>query len=90
MNRNGFLALCAVTVIAVALAAFTILRQPSVRSADVAGEPLFPGLTSKLATLKWVVVKQADGELTFDWDGKNWVARDRNNYPAEDGKVAGV
>ena len=67
-----------------------MLRQPSLRSADATGEPLFPGLTNQLTALKSVAIKQADGDLTFDWNGKNWVVRERKNYPAEDGKVAEV
>ncbi len=90
MTRKGFLALCLVTAVFVALAAVGILSQPRLRSPDVAGEPLFPGLAQKLGSLKSVVVKQADGDLTFDWDGKTWVVRDRKNYPADGDKIAGI
>ncbi len=90
MHRNSFFVLLAATVVVTGLAIATVLHQPALRSADVSGEALFPGLTNKLASLKSVVVKQADGDLTFDWDGKGWVVRDRKNYPAEDAKVAEV
>jgi hypothetical protein len=90
MTRNGFLILCGAALVGLALAVFAVLRQPSLQAADVAGEPMFPGLAERLNGLKTVTVRQADGDLTFDWDGKAWVARDRKNYPADGEKIAGL
>jgi hypothetical protein len=87
MTFKGFLVLCAVTVVAIALAAFSVLHEPTTRPPDTLGEPVVPGLADHLKGLKTVIVKQADGDFTFDWDGKAWVARDRNNYPADDQKI---
>lgn len=87
MTRNGFLALCIVTAVTVILAVVSVLHEPRMSAANVAGDPVFPNLAQKLADLKTVVVKDANGDFTFDWTGKNWVSRDRKNYPADDQKV---
>ena len=51
---------------------------------------MFPGLAEKLSSLKTVVVKQSDGDFTFDWNGKGWSFRDRQNYPADGEKLNGI
>ncbi len=90
MSRNGFLGLCAATVIALALAVLAVARQPTIRSADLTGEPVLPGLADRLNGLKSVVVKGSEGTMTFDWDGKSFVARDRGGFPADTEKLSGL
>lgn len=90
MSRNSFIGLCLATVIALALAVLSVMRQPTIRSADLTGEPVLPGLADRLNGLKSVVVKGSDGTMTFDWDGKTFVSRDRGGFPADTEKLSGL
>ena len=88
MTRTGFLALVVAAVLAVALVLASVARRPAVRSADVVGTSVFPGLTHRLNGLNSVVITSKDGTVTLDVNGKAWTVRERDGYPADGGKVA--
>jgi len=90
MTRNGFLALCATTVLVIGLVIFSIVKQPRSGNGPAVGTPMFPGLTAKLSTLKTVVIRSKNGDVNLDWDGKVWTVRDRFAYPADVAKIAGL
>lgn len=87
MNIKSFQILSVVTVIAVALAAFSIARQPKFESSDVAGERVFPALTNDLNKLKTVVVRHREGTASLDRSNGTWLVRERDNFPADAKKV---
>lgn len=87
MNRNTFIGLAAVTVVAVVLAVLAIGSRPSFESSDVAGERLFPGLVNDLNRLRTVTLRHKDGTFSIDRVGDGWVLRERDNYPVDAEKV---
>jgi len=90
MSKKSFLALCAVTLIAVAMAIFSAAGRPQLESSDAQGERIFPNLVNDAETLKTVAVRHGGETVSLDWDGKTWRVRERGNYPADGGKVTGL
>ncbi len=90
MTFKTFGALCVATILAVALAVVTVLQQPRLEANDKQGERLFPSLEKDVARLKSVVVSHGGESTHFDWDGKTWHARERDNFPASAEKLNGL
>ena len=90
MGRIGFVGLAVAAVISSVLVVATAELRMGVRPSDVAGELLFPHLTDRLNTLRSVVVKHKGHEVALDLNGATWVARDRDGYPADAGKIASL
>ncbi|MCB2109298.1 MAG: DUF4340 domain-containing protein, partial [Rhodobacteraceae bacterium] len=88
MTMKTLWGLCAVTVAAIVLAIVAVNSQPSFKSSDTAGEPVFPTLTNDLNRLATVVVQSKEGTYTLDFDGTSWTFRDRGGYPADGSKIA--
>lgn len=88
MNTKPFLSLCAVTAVAVVLAIISVGSQPSYESADAKGEMLFPTLVNDINRLKTVVVRSKEGTYNLDLNDQGWQFRERDNYAADDKKIA--
>jgi len=90
MNQKSFTILCAAAGFAVVLAVVAMLGQPRFESTDTQGESLLPTLVQDSERLKTVVIRQFGETLSLDWDGKNWRARERNNFIANSEKVSAL
>lgn len=90
MTKQSFVALCVVTVIAVALAIFSMSGRPQLEAGDALGERVFPNLVKDAEALKTVSIRHGGETLSFDWDGKMWRARERGNYPADPEKLTAL
>lgn len=88
MNMKSFYALCGATAVAVLGAIAVIAAQPSYESPDAKGELLFPSLLADINKLKTVTVKTKDGTYTFDLNEGGWQFRERDNYGADEKKIA--
>jgi hypothetical protein len=88
MSQKSFLALCATTAIAVILAIVVVAAQPRYESPDAQGERLFPSLLAQVNQLRTVTVKSHAGTYNFDLGENGWQFRERDNYPADDKKIA--
>lgn len=87
MTKKTFYSLFAATGIALLLAVFVVARQPSFQSADVSGALVFPKLVNELNSLKTVVIRSKEGTFNLDFDGRNWMFRERGGYLADEKKV---
>ncbi|MBL8645461.1 MAG: DUF4340 domain-containing protein [Rhodospirillaceae bacterium] len=88
MSMKSFLVLCAATVAAVIVAILVVAAQPSYESPDAKGELVFPNLVASINTLKTVSVKTKDGTYTMDLNEGGWQFRERDNFAADDKKIA--
>ena len=90
MTKKTFTSLCAATGLAVVLAVVAMLGQPRFEATDSQGESLLPTLVQDSERLKTIVIHQYGETLSLDWDGKNWRARERNNFIADKEKVSNL
>lgn len=85
MKARSFLALCAVTVVAVAVTVFA--RSPAPPEVSGIGEKLFPDLAGRLDQVAALKVEGPDGTVTLELGDGGWVVREREGHPASFEKI---
>jgi hypothetical protein len=88
MSPRGFVILLVVTVLA-AIGAIVMAVQPAASDTDaVAGDPMFPALSQKLADAGEISVTTPQYTITWKRQGDGWVSPERGDYPAHKGTVS--
>ena len=88
MSPRGFVILLVVTVLA-AIGAIVMAVQPATSDTDaVAGDPMFPALSQKLADAGEISVTTPQYTITWKRQGDGWVSPERGDYPAHKGTVS--
>jgi hypothetical protein len=78
-------------IITVALIGVAILMSQQKESVSPqTGQPVFPGLMSKINEVSELVVKAQSGTMTIVRDGESWNVKEKHNYPANMGKIRDV
>jgi len=89
VSRRGFLALCLVTLAAVAgAAALELVRSPADRP-TLAGERVFPALADKLDQVARIAVVTPEARFTLARaeDGEGWISPSAGGYPVRAARV---
>ena len=90
MQRRGLILLAAGAVILAALAVWTLAAGERGVSAAASGEQAFPGLAGRLGEVATVELSREGFAATFVRKGDSWVAVEKGDYPAADGKIRQV
>jgi hypothetical protein len=89
MSFRAFIVLAAVTLVAVAGAAWAVVAEHFASSGqDLAEAPLFPALADNAGAVERVAIKAPNYELTVERRGDEWVASELGDYPTKAGPVA--
>ena len=89
MNTKRFPIIAGIAIVAIAIAAFLVLRRAPEAEGSLVGGPVIAGLADKLNDVSTVRFVKA-GEttlLTLQREGKGWAVVERDGYPADDAKV---
>lgn len=87
MSPKAFAALAVATGVCILLALGAVLsRDRPVTSIETSG-PLFPDLIQHANEAAAVRVTSADGQLTIERKGNDWVLKERGGYPVDSDKV---
>jgi hypothetical protein len=88
MQPRAWIALLAVTVVAVAGAVYSSMERDATTAVRGAEEPLFPGLEGRINDVAGVTVKGAERTLTIRRaEGGGWVMAEKHDYPVSADKV---
>lgn len=78
-------------IITVALIGMAILMSQQKETAlPQTGQPVFPGLMSKINEVSELVVNVQSETMTIVRDGESWNVKEKDNYPANMGKIREV
>jgi len=78
-------------IITVALIGMAILMSQQKETAlPQTGQPVFPGLMSKINEVSELVVNVQSETMTIVRDGESWKVKEKDNYPANMGKIREV
>ncbi len=78
-------------IITVALfGAAVLVSQQKETAPSQTGQPVFPGLMSKINEVSELVVKAQSGTMTIVRDGESWSVKEKHHYPANMGKIRDV
>ena len=88
MSSRVFLALVAITVLALVAAVVVALQQPTAAPVRYVDEPAFPALRTDPDAVAKVVLTTPDGSFTLVREtGDRWAALERFGYPVDSDKV---
>ncbi len=87
MRPRHFSILCGVTLVAVVVAGWMVASRPSIESSDFDGTLAFSGLVDSLNDLKTIKIRHKDGTFNLQSTDSGWVFVERDNYPAQPGKI---
>lgn len=85
MKARTFIALAAVTVLAVAAVVF--IRPPVPAAVSGAGEKLFADLPARIEGAATLIVRGAHDTVTLERGERGWTVRERGGYPASFEKI---
>jgi cytochrome c556 len=89
MNTKRFPIIAGIAIVAIAIAAFLVLRRAPEAEGSLVGGPVIAGLADKLNDVSTVRFVKA-GEttlLTLQREGEGWAVVERDGYPADAAKV---
>ncbi len=89
-SSRSLIILLAVTVVAVAAAAFAILHQQASVTTKVERKMLFPDIESKLERVTKLAVKSASGATVVERKDSKWLVPAKHDYPADRAQVRKV
>ena len=91
MSPQAFLALLAVTAVALLGAVGVVAVQPKLPATNtISGAPMFNRLSQRIADLQKVAVQTVSYKATWEKRDGKWVATEHGGYPSKDGAVATV
>ena len=91
MSPRFLLVLLAATVIAVAGAAWSVVRAPVTATPVRAGEVAFPLLAARPDAVRRIVLRTVEGEMSFESAGSgHWVTPAKHRYPASARRIREV
>jgi hypothetical protein len=90
MQQKPLMALLAVTVVALALAAFAVLGNGGPFADPLVGTTVLPEIAPNLAAIARVSLVRGDVQTTLTRHGDDWVVAERGNYPADAQKLRGL
>ncbi len=88
MNTKTLTTMGIITVVLIG-AAVLVSQQKETAPAKT-GQPVFPGLMSKINEVSELVVKAQSGTMTIIRDGESWNVKEKHHYPANMGKIRDV
>ena len=87
MSTKSFLIVLLLAVLTSAGAAWTVLQQPTVQSADGTGEAFFPNLPAQINDVQTITLRGEGEALEMTRQGQNWVLSDRGDYAAKGDRI---
>jgi len=72
------------------IGAVVLVSQQKETAPSQTGQPVFPGLLSKMNEVSELVVKTQSGTMTIVRDGESWGVKEKRHYPANMGKIRDV
>jgi len=84
-SRKAFFVLIAAAIVMVAAA--VLVSQRSANGPISTRGPHLPGLASRLDAVRTVEVRTAESELRLERGDAGWVARNKDDYPANAGRI---
>ena len=88
MNTKTLTILGIITVALIGAA--VLVSQQKETAPSQTGQPVFPGLMSKINEVSELVVKAQSGTMTIVRDGESWSVKEKHHYPANMGKIRDV
>ena len=90
MNSKKFGLFIGVTIVVLLLAIYANQKQQADLQSNVAGQALYPQLSKQLNDVNEVVVESSAGLVNIHRNGERWLVKQRNDYPADMGKLKQV
>ncbi len=87
MAPKNFIALCAVTGIAVIVAGWIVASRPAVEASDFDGTLAFADLIDRFNELDAIQIRHKDGTFNLQSGDFGWVFAERDNYPVQTDKI---
>ena len=85
MNTKSLTVMGLIAVVLIVMA--LVISQPQESQPPLSGQPVFPGLMSKVNDVTELVVKAQSGTITIVKNGEAWAVKEKHHYPANIGKV---
>ena len=87
MQKRGLFALFTATAIMVAVAVAALATGNAGAGRAGSDQPALPELAQQLGHVASVDIRRSDLHLTFIRNGNDWLVRQKDDYPADSGKV---
>ena len=87
MSLKSFLIVLVIAILTMAGAAWTVLQQPVVQSADGTGDLFFPELPARINDVQTVTLRGEGERIEISRTGQDWVVSNRGNHPARTERV---
>jgi len=87
MQARGFYALVAVTIAVVVVAVILSITHAGPRPEANAGSAVLPAVASRAGEIGSIAIRREKGSITLQHGQAGWTVAERNNYPADAGKV---